>query len=77
MAVHAEHVGLTVVGGQTHPPTRLLLSWLVMADPHCAESGRVTNLHAAFRKACITFFSGINQHADEIARFMNADFECA
>ena len=32
---------------------------------------------AAFRKACITFFSGINQHADEIARFMNADFECA
>lgn len=29
----------------------------------------------AFRKACIAFFSTIDQHADDIARFMNADFE--
>lgn len=30
----------------------------------------------AFRKACIKFFSNIDQHSDEIAKFMNADFEC-
>lgn len=30
---------------------------------------------AVFRKACIRFFSNIEQHSDEIARFMDADFE--
>jgi len=32
---------------------------------------------AAFRKACIKFFSNIDQYSDEIGRFMNADFEFA
>lgn len=31
----------------------------------------------AFRKACINFFSSIDQHSDAIARFMDADFEMA
>ena len=30
-----------------------------------------------FRQACIKFFSNIDQHSDEIARFMDADFESA
>lgn len=30
-----------------------------------------------FRKACIAFFSNIDQYSDDIARFMNADFEMA
>jgi len=28
-----------------------------------------------FRKACVNFFSRIEQHSEEIARFMDADFE--
>ncbi len=31
----------------------------------------------AFRKACIHFFSNIEQHSGEIEKFMNADFEMA
>ena len=31
----------------------------------------------AFRKACINFFSKIDQYSEEIARFMNSDFEMA
>jgi len=31
----------------------------------------------SFRKACVKFFNNIEQHSDEIARFMNADFELA
>jgi transposase len=30
-----------------------------------------------FRKACIVFFRSIDQHSDDIATFMNADFEMA
>lgn len=30
-----------------------------------------------FRKSCIAFFSNINQYSDDIATFMNADFEMA
>lgn len=28
-----------------------------------------------FRKSCITFFSNIDQHESDVAKFMNADFE--
>lgn len=30
-----------------------------------------------FRKACIAFFSNIDQYSDDLARFMDADFEMA
>lgn len=30
-----------------------------------------------FRKACVAFFSNIHQYSDDIAKFMNADFEMA
>lgn len=31
----------------------------------------------AFRKACIKFFSNIDQHSEEVAKLMNTDFEIA